>query len=394
MKNTVRTDRKRAWKVVDIPVETNVENLTPADKFLQRTLDDEPTEEQLPNIPMIPISDDVDGNLELNEPARKKLVVEADRPFDLFPSVQEVETEFPRSSLEVPTSPTKPDVFNARKAYLSPAVAGTTTVPQTQLNGETDREVQKSILDAVQKKIGTYNGYKNAKTIKEFIERFERYCTLAKLHDRTQVSLLPIYLDAKAKTWWDYYAAKVLPVLLTSDVNAWPTVKTALHLEFMPKDFIIDATKRLHELNLNNGLSAFIQNFRDIAQSIPNIGEDELIRTLEGAITADHRDYLDSHREYCHDSRSTLELLQAYAERHEKKKTYEKSKSGLVCFNCGKVGHKRTDCRIRANPNQVNVHLNSLQDCTAPRSSNSSVNTIPVGQCQYTEDEMRDFRRY
>ena len=368
MKNTVRADRKRAWKVVDAPVGTVItESPTSVDEFLQRTLDDEPMEEQLPNIPMIPISDDVDGNLELNEPARKKLVVEADRPFDLFPSVQKVETEFPRSSLEVTTSPTKPDVFNARKAYLSPAVAGTTTVPQTQLNGETDREVQKSILDAVQKKIGTYNGHKNAKTIKEFIERFERYCTLAKLHDRTQVSLLPIYLDAKAKTWWDYYAAKVLPVLLTSDVNAWPIVKTALHLEFMPKDFIIDATKRLHELNLNQGLSAFIQSFRDIAQSIPNIGEDELTRTLEGAITADHRDYLDSHREYCHDSRSALELLQAYAKRHEKKKTYDatRSKNDLICFNCGKVGHKRTDCRLRANPNRVNVHLNSLRDRTA-----------------------------
>ena len=280
MKNTVRTDRKRAWKVADIPVETIVKNSTPADEFLQKTLNDEPMEETLPNIPMIPVSvEPIDENLELNKPARKKLAVEADRPFDLFPSDQEAETELPRSSLEAPASPMKSDVFNARKAYLLPAVAAT-TVPQTQLNGKTDREVQKSILDAVQKKIGTYNGHKNAKTIKEFIERFERYCTLAKLHDRTQVSLLPIYLDAKAKTWWDYYAAKVLPVLLTSDVNAWPIVKTALHLEFMPKDFIIDATKRLHELNLNQGLSAFIQNFRDIAQSIPNIGEDELTRTL------------------------------------------------------------------------------------------------------------------
>ena len=97
MKNTVRADRKRAWKVVDAPVGTVItESPTSVDEFLQRTLDDEPMEEQLPNIPMIPISDDVDGNLELNEPARKKLVVEADRPFDLFPSVQEVETELPR----------------------------------------------------------------------------------------------------------------------------------------------------------------------------------------------------------------------------------------------------------------------------------------------------------
>ena len=92
MKNTVRTNRKRAWKVVDIPVKTTAGNPTPVDEFLQRTLEDEPMEEQLPNIPLIPISDNVDGNLELNKPARKKLVVEADRSSDLFPSIQEAET--------------------------------------------------------------------------------------------------------------------------------------------------------------------------------------------------------------------------------------------------------------------------------------------------------------
>ena len=115
MKNTVRTNRKRAWKVVDIPVNTIVENSTPVNEFLQRTLDDEPMEETLPNIPMIPVSvEPIDENPELNEPDRKKLVVEADHPFDLFPSDQEAETELPRSSLEAPASPMKSDVFNAR----------------------------------------------------------------------------------------------------------------------------------------------------------------------------------------------------------------------------------------------------------------------------------------
>ena len=399
-------------------------DLEPVDAFLEKAFEADSDETEQParkkrNIleeGLEPVMHVTEERLNEEELERKNLESVA-KKVNALERLEKLERPFQRVldvSADVPTRTPGLETFSDVSRKLSPVSPHfSANALDTQLSGRSatttnaaqDREAQKSILSALDKKITVFKGQQDAKIVQGFLERYERYCLHARLSDETIISLLVVYLDTEVQNvWWDYFHIHDLPVLrqtaIDQDVPCWPLVRKAFRMEFTPKDFVLEATRRLHSLNTNGGLANYVRQFKITSASIPDIGELELLRTIESALSPVHRDYLDSHKDYVRTSRTALHLLQDYAERHEKIKTnpvqrHERHHGNqtsrppmttdrkVQCYKCNRFGHVSSECRSQSRP-----RVNNIRDRAAAKPSHANATTV------WTEASLRDFKAY
>ena len=201
-----------------------------------------------------------------------------------------------------------------------------------------------------------YNGKKDVRTIEDFIAQFHKFVDTAEYSDSDIISLFGSYLDDEAREWWDYYHIQALPqlVAIADAKEQYPIVVRGLREKFMPFDYIVNITAKLHSLDMRKGLKFYVEQFRKYTQLIPSITEPEKHRAILAKLDSKQHHYLDTLG--LHTSFEILAALEKYALREQKDKILETQMKGsskpmvssvkfmVKCHNCGRMGHKASDC--------------------------------------------------
>ena len=202
-----------------------------------------------------------------------------------------------------------------------------------------------------------YNGKKDVRTIEDFLAQFNKFVKTAEYSDSDIISLFGSYLDDEAREWWDYYHIQALPqlVAIACASDQYPIVVQGLRDRFMPFDYVVNITARLHSLDMRKGLKFYVDQFRKYTQLIPLITEPEKHRAILAKLDSKQHHYLDTLG--MQTSFEILEALEKYALREQKDRILETQLKGAArvvtpmgkftgkCHNCGKIGHQSPECR-------------------------------------------------
>ena len=233
-----------------------------------------------------------------------------------------------------------------------------------------EKERKKSLVATYRKLVPRYSGKKDVCTIEDFLAQFHKFVKTAEYSDSDIISLFGSYLDDEAREWWDYYHIQALPqlVAIAGTPEQYPIVVRGLRDKFMPFDYVVNITAKLHSLDMRKGLKFYVDQFRKYTQLIPSITEPEKHRAILAKLDSKQHHYLDTLG--IQTSFEILEALEKYALREQKDRILETQMKGAAravipigkftgkCHNCGKIGHRSPGCRSR----RIIVNAGYLQE--------------------------------
>jgi len=121
-----------------------------------------------------------------------------------------------------------------------------------------------------------YDGKRDAMAVNTWIYQLQVYFSLIlvsnngiELTDEVKINLASSLMKGNAASWW------YMLVQSGNVPQAWVTFKEAVRREFVPQDQVRRSRDRLRELQQKGSVSSYLNIFRNITISIPNMSEDE-----------------------------------------------------------------------------------------------------------------------
>ena len=132
-------------------------------------------------------------------------------------------------------------------------------------------------------KPGSFDGTRDAMTVRAWLHSVEKYLRLIQVGQATQISaetavdFASTFMTGTAANWWYtiVHEGKVPPT--------WEAFKLLVETEFVPQDSVIRARDRLNKLRQRTSVAAYLAEFRNVVIDIPDMSEGEkLARFSEG----------------------------------------------------------------------------------------------------------------
>lgn len=140
---------------------------------------------------------------------------------------------------------------------------------------------RRSQMNDAREALEDFNGGTDPVAVERFCKNVNGYAKVCELSDEQIVDTFERRMKKAAHVWWSYFTKTSLPAIRERHPGqTWEQVEIAFRQKFTPKEYDINLLGRFHELNLDQGLGAYIKACKIFVQKAPQTAEEERWKAL------------------------------------------------------------------------------------------------------------------